>query len=104
MQVKGPRGGFPTLAVMESVYHRILVAIDPEGVAEKALQHALALAHAFEAQVRLVYVIDPYGVDSARCWSPQMTVHPASASSPIATWYCMRWRSAPRPGALPSSR
>ena len=70
MQVKGPRGGFPTLAVMESVYHRILVAIDPEGVAEKALQHALALAHAFEAQVRLVYVIDPYGVDSARWTTP----------------------------------
>ena len=70
MQVKGPRGGFPTLAVMESVYHRILVAIDPEGVAEKALQHALALAHAFEAQLRLVYVIDPYGVDSARWTTP----------------------------------
>jgi nucleotide-binding universal stress UspA family protein len=55
---------------MESVYHRIFVALDPEGVADKALQQALALARAFDAQLRLVHVIDPYGTDAARWTTP----------------------------------
>ncbi len=53
--------------------HKILVPLDFSGHAQKALRHAEALAHRFEATLRLVHVVEPMVYPSDLGYTPVLT-------------------------------